>query len=104
MCRTGYPCIFIDRQLLLQVLHDKIKHKEKLLTGKRVTGVKITDDGVQVETKDGSTYTGGFLVGADGVHSTIRKEMWRIAMQTSPGLFAPNEESSKYTYSLPLPY
>ncbi|TID05181.1 FAD-dependent monooxygenase atmM [Colletotrichum higginsianum] len=91
--KTGYPCIFIDRQFLLQVLYDNIKDKGKILTSKRVTGVEVTAVGVQVQTQDGCTYAGDFLIGADGVHSTIRKEMWRLANQMSPGIFSPDEGS-----------
>ncbi|KAK6206840.1 FAD binding domain-containing protein [Colletotrichum tabaci] len=91
--KTGYPCIFIDRQFLLQVLYDNIKDKDKILASKCVTGVEVTAVGVQVQTQEGCTYAGDFLIGADGVHSTIRKEMWRLANQMSPGIFSPDEGS-----------
>jgi 2-polyprenyl-6-methoxyphenol hydroxylase-like FAD-dependent oxidoreductase len=99
LSRTGYPCIFIDRQFLLQVLYDNLKQKDKVLTEKKVTSVEMTKDRVQVATKDGSVYDGSFLVGADGVHSAVRKEMWRIANHESPGLFSPEEGSS--TFEIP---
>ncbi|GJC91450.1 FAD binding domain-containing protein [Colletotrichum higginsianum] len=83
-----------EKQFLLQVLYDNIKDKGKILTSKRVTGVEVTAVGVQVQTQDGCTYAGDFLIGADGVHSTIRKEMWRLANQMSPGIFSPDEGSS----------
>jgi 2-polyprenyl-6-methoxyphenol hydroxylase-like FAD-dependent oxidoreductase len=37
------------------------------------------EDGVQVALKDGSIIHGDLLVGADGVHSRMRGEIWRIA-------------------------
>ncbi|KAF9880462.1 FAD binding domain-containing protein [Colletotrichum karsti] len=92
--KTGYPCVFIDRQMLLQVLYEKIQHKERVLTGKRVVHVEFDEAGVTVKTKDGSTYSGDILVGADGVRSTVRQEMWRLAADESPGAFPPNEAES----------
>lgn len=39
---------------------------------------------MQITTKDGATFTGDILVGADGVHSQTRAEMWRIADAEDP--------------------
>ncbi|KAH8774743.1 FAD binding domain-containing protein [Diaporthe sp. PMI_573] len=91
---TGYPSTFIDRQMLLQVLYEHIRHKERVLTEKRVSGVQMDDSGVTVKTHDGSTYTGDILIGADGVRSTIRQEMWRLASQEKHNVFPPNEARS----------
>ncbi|KAI8228353.1 FAD-dependent monooxygenase atmM [Colletotrichum sp. SAR 10_86] len=88
---TGYPCVFIDRQMLLQVLYEKIRHKDRVLTGKRVSRVEMTDSGVTVKTQDGSTYAGDILIGADGVRSTIRQEMWRLASEEKQNVFPPDE-------------
>jgi 2-polyprenyl-6-methoxyphenol hydroxylase-like FAD-dependent oxidoreductase len=79
--------------MVLQVLYDNIKDKTKVLTKKRVQNVKLTDDGVLVRTSDGSTYKGDILIGADGIHSTVREEMWRIANEMSPG-WIPSDERS----------
>ncbi|KAF5980614.1 hydroxylase [Fusarium bulbicola] len=43
--RVGYPSIFIDRQMLLQVLYKNLKHKDRVLTKKRVTRVELVDGG-----------------------------------------------------------
>ncbi|KAF6831150.1 FAD binding domain-containing protein [Colletotrichum musicola] len=85
--RIGYPQIFIDRQSLLQVLFDKLKHKERVLTKKRVTSVEMDDHQVTVRTQDGSMYAGDIVVGADGVHSKVREEMWRNALEAKSGIF-----------------
>ncbi|TQN70248.1 FAD-dependent monooxygenase atmM [Colletotrichum shisoi] len=92
--KTGYPCIFVDRQFFLQVLHNNIKDEDKIPAGERVTGVEVPAVGVQVQTQDGCTYVGDYLIGADGVYTIIRKEMWQLADQTSPGIFSLDEESS----------
>ncbi|KAF7351053.1 Monooxygenase FAD-binding protein [Mycena sanguinolenta] len=85
--RHGYGIIFIDRQMAIEVFYNNLKDKSKVLVDKRVVTVTPLANGVQVTTKDGATYTGDILVGADGVHSTIRKEMWRLGDELAPGRF-----------------
>ncbi|KAF2010913.1 FAD/NAD(P)-binding domain-containing protein [Aaosphaeria arxii CBS 175.79] len=86
--RIGYPQIFVDRQSVIQVLFDNLKFPERVLTNKRVNRVENHQDKVTVVTKDGSTYTGDFVVGADGIHSTVRQEMWRAAHEEQSNLFS----------------
>ncbi|KAJ3962256.1 hypothetical protein N0V92_000987 [Colletotrichum tropicale] len=87
----GYPMIFIDRQMLIQVLHSNLKHKERVLTSTRAVSVDIMESSARVTTEDGQVFSGDIVVGADGIHSTVRKEMWRNA---PPGYF-PHDEYSK---------
>lgn len=75
------------------MLYDSIKDKKKVLTNKRVQNVDVGDDGVSVRTEDGSTYHGDILIGADGIHSTIRSEMWRLADAQSPGWIPADEKT-----------
>jgi len=82
--------------MVLQVLYDNIKDKRKVLTSKRVQKVDMTDNGVVVKTADGSSYHGDILVGTDGIHSTVREEMWKIAHKKSPGWIAADEYSREY--------
>ncbi|KAK1710565.1 hypothetical protein CaCOL14_004516 [Colletotrichum acutatum] len=91
--RLGYPSIFIDRQMLLQVLYDNLKNKDKVIPEKRVEKVELLEEGVHVHTKDGSVYEGDIVVGADGIHSTVREEMWRIGHDERPGYFPLDEHS-----------
>ncbi|KAH8646226.1 hypothetical protein BX600DRAFT_157932 [Xylariales sp. PMI_506] len=91
--RFGYPIAFIDRQTLLQVLYAKLKDKSKIHTNARVANVEITDSGVEVTTTSGAKFKGDIVVGADGVHSAVRKEMRRIANKISPEYFVGDEES-----------
>ncbi|KAJ4328585.1 hypothetical protein N0V84_000944 [Fusarium piperis] len=58
-----------------------------------VESVTELDQGVEVRTTKGEVYRGDILVGADGIYSTVRKEMWRIGNETSPGYFHPDEWS-----------
>jgi 2-polyprenyl-6-methoxyphenol hydroxylase-like FAD-dependent oxidoreductase len=82
--------------MVLQVLYNNIKDKTKILTNKRVENVEVTGTGVIAKTSDGSAYHGDILVGADGIHSTVRDEMWRIANKVSPGWIPSDEHSGKY--------
>lgn len=82
--------------MVLQVLFENIRDKTKVLTSKRVQHVELVDDGVLVKTSDGSVYTGDILIGADGIHSTVRKEMWRIANDMSPGWISPSDYTCEF--------
>jgi 2-polyprenyl-6-methoxyphenol hydroxylase-like FAD-dependent oxidoreductase len=64
--------------MLLQVLYKNVKHKDRVLTKKRVTRVELVEGGVQAYTQDGSVYEGDIVVGADGIHSAVRDKMWRL--------------------------
>ena len=82
--------------MVLQVLYENIKDKTKILTSKEVKKVEMTDSGVVVTTSDKCSYKGDILVGADGIHSSVRGEMWRIANEKSPGWIPSNEHSGEY--------
>ncbi|RYP51522.1 hypothetical protein DL768_003164 [Monosporascus sp. mg162] len=65
-----------------------------VMPGKRVVQVEMSDEGpALIHTQDGSVYDGDIVVGADGVHSATRAEMWRLAAQLRPGTFPADEES-----------
>lgn len=82
--RYGYEICCSHRQHLLNVLLENLKDKSKILVNKRVHEIVETDSGVEVLTKDGEVYFGDIVVGADGVHSIVRKEMRRMAAKVSP--------------------
>lgn len=90
----GYEPIFVDRQMIIQILYNNLRDKSKVLTKKGVTRVEQTTEGVLVTTDDGRTFCGDVLVGADGIHSTVRREMWRLADQDNTGFFPMDERSS----------
>lgn len=83
---------------MITILYNNLKRKDKVLTEMRVEEVLKATGNVVIKTKGGQLITGDLLVGADGVHSTVRKEMWRIAKKERPGYFSEDEPSSK-----PLP-
>lgn len=53
--------------------------------GKRVSRIDHSQNGVVVKCKDGTSYEGSVVIGADGCHSTVRQEMWRSMDIEKPG-------------------
>ncbi|KAB8245451.1 hypothetical protein BDV35DRAFT_393913 [Aspergillus flavus] len=75
--RHGYPIAFIDRQVVLKVLYDHLaEHQDRVLTGKKVVKVEDLHGKVKVHCEDHSVFDGDFVVGADGVRSIVRQQMW----------------------------
>ncbi|RYP28807.1 hypothetical protein DL767_007025 [Monosporascus sp. MG133] len=87
----GYPMVVLDRQQLLDILYSHIREKTKVIPGARIVSVSEDHQGVHVTTSDGRQFTGDILVGADGVRSFVRQEMWRLARLTVPGYFSDDE-------------
>lgn len=84
-----------DRHFLLQTLYDNIQDKSRVLLSKRVLEVDHNHGGVSVRCKDGTAYEGDVVIGADGVHSIIRHQMWRHMDAMEPRLLAPSERTCK---------
>jgi FAD dependent monooxygenase len=84
MYRFGFPFAFLPRQRLLHVLHQSFKDTSHIHVDKKVVDIATTEGGAYVFTEDGTIYTGHLVVGADGVHSKVRSEMWRIAHAAIP--------------------
>ena len=59
----------LDAYLLQQL-------KAEIIYGKEVQRVRELEDGVQVETKDGTCYTAAYLIGADGANSNVARSIW----------------------------
>jgi FAD dependent monooxygenase len=65
------------------------------VTNTRVTEVLSLENSVRVFTEGGAVYEGDLVMGADGVHSLVRKEMWRLADLKQPGLISHREKTSQ---------
>ena len=62
--------------------------------------MRLLGDSASVVTEDGSVFQGDLIVGADGVHSRIRSEMWRLADELHPGMITPQERQSRQHRSI----
>ncbi|KAJ5309707.1 uncharacterized protein N7443_002168 [Penicillium atrosanguineum] len=92
--RFGLPLAFLERQKMLEILFDNLPDKSKILCGKKITQIEDFEDAVTVHTDDGNMYKGDLVVGADGVHSRVRAEMWRLAEETKPSVISAAERKS----------
>ena len=71
------------------------------MLNKKVVNVTTSNEGASVDTEDGETYKGDIVIGADGVHSFVRRQMRQIAAKQSPGHFLEDEESSQFAKTAP---
>lgn len=55
--------------------------------GSEVRKIEELEDGVRIALNDGSIIDGDIVVGADGAHSRVRDEMWRIADKETQGIY-----------------
>ena len=65
-------------------MHKHIRNKNKVLVSKRVCSIEYHNEKPIVACENGSKYTGDIVVGCDGVHSAVRKEMWRLTDLNEP--------------------
>ncbi|OGM42673.1 FAD binding monooxygenase [Aspergillus bombycis] len=92
--RFGYPIAFLDRQKFLEILHTTYPEPSNIHTDCRVTHIRRLDSHIEVVTSSGLEYMGHLVVGADGVHSIIRSEMWKLADALEPGRVSKREKRS----------
>lgn len=71
-----------------------LPEKSQVLTDKRVTAIQQSSTEVTVQCLDGSKYTGDIVIGADGVHSVVRTEMWRLMIKEQPDILNAEENST----------
>lgn len=75
----------IPRPILLDMLQTRLSDMCTIYTSMRVTGYEETSSGsVLITFQDGSTRTADILVGADGVHSTIRAGLYQGLAKSDP--------------------
>lgn len=57
------------------------------MTNKAVSSIETVPEGVKVQCADGTTYAANIVIGADGTHSTVRREMRKLAVQAGDSGF-----------------
>ena len=71
--RYGQPTVAVSRSDLHGILRDAVS--APIVTGAEVTGYTERADGVSLHFADGTSEEGDLLIGADGVHSTVRTQL-----------------------------
>jgi 2-polyprenyl-6-methoxyphenol hydroxylase-like FAD-dependent oxidoreductase len=65
----------IPRSELLAILQRSAQGKATLSYGKRLSACEVGKDGVALTFADGTTHEADFLLGCDGIHSTVRAQV-----------------------------
>lgn len=100
--RMSYPVAFLERQSLLETLSRHIQRKDRILTNKKVQSIKQDEEMATIFCADGTSYSGDIVVGADGIHSITRREMWRAA-ETGGHFNCKAEQESEFATYLQCP-
>lgn len=87
------PSILFDRQSCVSHLYDNLPDKSTIKLGKCVERIEHTKAGVRVVLTDGTVEEGDMVVGADGVHSIVRPQMWDYASKFEPSTIPESDKS-----------
>ncbi|MFF0043983.1 FAD-dependent monooxygenase [Streptomyces mirabilis] len=85
--RYGAPTIAVERSVLHGVLREAL-HGSPVRTGAHVSGFEQDEDGVTVRFADGGSERGDLLIGADGIHGTVRDALFGPARNRYSGYIA----------------
>ncbi|KAF6829566.1 FAD binding domain-containing protein [Colletotrichum plurivorum] len=76
----GYPFLPLLRSDLVRILYESLPGRNtKVVTSAEVVDITLSGTDAHVHLKNGKVYTGSVVVGADGVHSSTRAIMQRLA-------------------------
>jgi len=72
--RYPEPALCLHRAELQELLLSRVP-EDRVHTGRRVVGFQVQETGVKVDLEDGEATAGALLVGCDGIHSAVRKQL-----------------------------
>jgi flavin-dependent dehydrogenase len=73
-------------------MYENLQDKSTIELQKRISNIDHNENEVVVTCVDGTTVRGDVLIGCDGVHSTVRQEMWRLAHLHEQDTFDPTDK------------
>lgn len=85
--RHGAPHLLLHRGDLHQTLLSRVG-EDRIQFASRVTGVRSSEDGVQLTLEDGSIEETDILIAADGVHSVTRESLFDVTPAVYSGTIA----------------
>lgn len=90
IARFGAPYWMVHRGELHRVLLQAVQalKADAVVTGAQALGFEQDADGVTLRLADGRQHRAQVLVGADGVHSKLRSQMWQSPAARFTGLMA----------------
>ncbi|PYH34786.1 FAD-dependent oxidoreductase [Aspergillus neoniger CBS 115656] len=94
--RINYPVLVITRRALLGILYTRLR-SSRLFFNRRVVRIVSSPENVTVHSADGMSVSGDLVVGADGVHSIVREQMWHHIRDTNGAV-----ASSRWFSEVPL--
>lgn len=88
--RFGAPMFLMHRGDLHAMLVDAVRREKSdaIHTNARCVGCNQSDSGVRLKLADGREIAGDILVGADGIHSQIRRQMFGETKPKFTGIMA----------------
>jgi salicylate hydroxylase len=88
--RYGFPYVTIHRRDLHDVLAQAIRRAkpDAIRLGKRCVGVTQSADRVELRFADGETTSASIAIGADGVHSAVRENLFGADAPVFTGILA----------------
>jgi salicylate hydroxylase len=88
--KYGFPYMTVYRPDLLQVLADGVRRikPDAIHLGKRCARMEQGGDSVTLHFEDGGRAEGDALIGADGVHSVVRRELFGEDKPAFSGMIA----------------
>ncbi|KAI8938093.1 hypothetical protein NX059_005763 [Plenodomus lindquistii] len=89
--------ILTDRTTCITQLYENLPDKSKVHTGRKLCRIEHTSNGVHVHLSDGSIEEGDMVIGADGVHSHVRSEMWDYASKYDPSAIPQSDKSAMFS-------
>lgn len=90
LTRYGFPYLMVHRGDLHRVLLQAVRRlkPDAVIQGARLVDLEEQSSGVVARFEDGQTVLGDLLIGADGVHSTVRERIVGPGVATYSGCMA----------------
>lgn len=82
-----YPLLGMKRTVVLRLLHDELERQLiPVHFNKSLCALSQSNDNVTAEFEDGTNITGDYLIGCDGLRSTVRQLLFGVDQSIYTGL------------------